>query len=149
MGGGGSVDEFKKACRDKRYAPRDFEYSEDAHKKLVAQREQVNEAVNRQHGNIKGLYRAAWSDAMVAWMHIKAMRIFVESVLRHGMPPKFAAFILSPSKAESARKSLNDIIGTAGHGGPHDKNAEKEEGDDEFFTYVSLSFVPFTVPRGK
>jgi V-type H+-transporting ATPase subunit C len=145
------VDAFKKNCREKRFAPRDFEFSEEAYKKLIAQREQVHEAVNRQFANVKGLYQAAWSDAMVAWMHIKAMRIFVESVLRFGMPPRFAAFTVVPrGNSSHARKALADVLGKRAlehSAGPcsADKMAEAAlEDGEEYFPYVSFSFQPFT-----
>merc|ERR1712060_936659 len=97
----------------------------------------------------KGLYQAAWSDAMVAWIHIKAMRVFVESVLRFGMPPRFASFILTPKAAVPARKALADILGKSGQNGPfgNDKMADAQEEGDEYYPYVSLSFVPFAIPR--
>jgi len=140
------MEDFKKACREKRLAPRDFEYSEDAHKKLVSDREKVQDAATRQLSNVKGLYQAAWSDVMVAWVHIKAMRIFVESVLRFGMPPSFAAFTIETRGGAPARKALAQILGTK-EVGSH--NAEEGMGDDgeEHFPYVSFSFTPFTTPR--
>jgi len=143
------AENFKKACRERRVVPREFEYSEEGYKKLMEQRAQVEDAVKRQHELVRGLYSAAWSDAMVAWVHIKAMRVFVESVLRFGMPPRFASYIISPkaNAQPAARKSLASILGqgqTAGAGGG-DKD---DKDDDEYFPYVSLSFIPFAVPRG-
>lgn len=148
-----TVEGFKKKCREKRFIVRDFEYSEEGYKKLKAQREQVEEALKRQHELVRGLYQAAWSDAMVAWMHIKAMRVFVESVLRFGMPPRFASFVLSPKAGQqpAARKALTDILGKqAGAFGSASKMVEdKKDDDEEFFPYVSLSFTPFAVSRDK
>lgn len=102
-----------------------------------------------QHSTIKGLYQVAWSDAMVAWMHIKAMRIFVESVLRFGMPPSFATFAIALSGGHSqARKVLADILGKKSDpAASSDKMAEVGEEGDEYFDYVSLSFTPFTGSR--
>lgn len=143
------VEDFKKACREKRFQPRDFEYSEDGYKKLVTQREQVQDALTRQHGNIKGLYNAAWSDVMVAWIHIKAMRVFVESVLRFGMPPKFAAYtIVQKGNPAHTRKALADILGKQAKDGMVGAagDAGGEEGE-EYFPYVSFSFTPFVTPR--
>jgi len=142
-----AADPFKKQCRDRRYITRDFEYSEDGYKKLKVQREQLDEAVKRQHELVRGLYQAAWSDAMVAWIHIKAMRVFVESVLRFGMPPRFGAFVVAPnaSKAAAARKALADILGKSGSSGPCGDKMEQEEGE-EYYPYVSFSFTPFNVP---
>jgi len=148
-----AVEDFHKCCREKRFISRDFEYSEDKFKRLKNQREQLEESVRRNFELVRGLYSAAWSDAMVAWMHIKAMRIFVESVLRFGMPPCFASFIISPKSgaATNARKALADVLGKQGQAGPWaDKMAAG--GDDEgeeYFPYVSFSFTPFTVSREK
>lgn len=148
-----AVEGFKKQCREKRYIVRDFEYDEAAYKKLQAQREQLAEGVRRQHELVKGLYSAAWSDAMVAWIHIKAMRVFVESVLRFGMPPRFASFIISvqPNQVTQARKALGDILGKNGSASgalANNKMADAMDDDEEYFPYVSFSFTPFNVPRG-
>jgi V-type H+-transporting ATPase subunit C len=142
------AENFKRQCRERRFQPRDFEYTEEGYKNLKKQREQLEEAVKRQHDLIRGLYQAAWSDAMVAWVHIKAMRVFVESVLRFGMPPCFASFIIAPraNKTVQARKVLADILGK-GAKGMYDKKEEKQDDDEEYFPYVSLSFIPFNVPR--
>merc|ERR1712083_225763 len=106
-----AAEAFKKAAREKRWVVRDFEYSEDNYKKLKAHRESLDEQVKRNHELVKALYQAAWSDTLVALMHIKAMRIFVESVLRFGMPPSFASFIVCPKSPAPARKALADILG--------------------------------------
>lgn len=148
-----AVEPFKKACRDRRFIPRDFEYSEEAYNKLIEQRQTIEESVKRQWTLVKGLYQAAWSDAMIAWMHIKAMRVFVESVLRFGMPPRFASFVVVPRSGTQThvRKALADILGkAAASSGTYaaDKMADAAaEGDEEYFPYVSFSFTPFTANR--
>mmetsp|Transcript_23146 Transcript_23146/g.53407 ORF Transcript_23146/g.53407 Transcript_23146/m.53407 type:complete len:268 (+) Transcript_23146:426-1229(+) len=146
-----AAENFKKQCRERRYIVRDFEYSEEGYRRLKAQRDQLEDSVRRQHELVRGLYQAAWSDAMIAWVHIKAMRVFVESVLRFGMPPRFASFVVSPKQSSTAgvRKALADVLGkgaqSALFGG--DKVAEAQDGDDEYFPYVSLAFTPFNVQR--
>jgi V-type H+-transporting ATPase subunit C len=151
-----AVDQFKKECRDKRFLARDFEYKEEAYKQLKTQRDQIDDQVKRQHDMVRGLYQAAWSDTMVAWMHVKATRVFVESVLRFGMPPRFASFIIAPrsqaSQAALTRKALAEILGSkggaqqgaaaaaGGYGG------DMEDGE-EYFPYVSFSLQPFVAQR--
>merc|ERR1712113_496010 len=101
-----------------------------------AHRETIDEQVKRQHGLVTNLYAAAWSDVMVSWIHIKAMRVFVESVLRFGMPPRFASFLLSPKSSGPARKALADILGKSGESA---KMAEAAQDDgDEYYPYVSF-----------
>merc|ERR1719270_2765112 len=62
-----AVEAFSKKCREKRFVARDFVYSEDKYKRLKMQREQLEEAVRKQFELVRGLYSAAWSDAMIAW----------------------------------------------------------------------------------
>lgn len=139
----GAVEAFKKQCREKRFVTRDFVYSEEAYNKLKTQRLTLEDSVKRQHEIVRGIYQAAWSDCLVAWVHIKAMRIFVESVLRFGMPPRFASFILSPKNGPATRKVLADVLGKNSSAAP---KADADDGE-ELFPYVSLSFTPFVAPR--
>jgi V-type H+-transporting ATPase subunit C len=145
-----AVEGFKKACRDKRLQTRDFEYSQQNYEKLKQQRSQTEDQVKRQREVVLGLFAAAWSDVLVAWMHIKAMRVFVESVLRYGMPPSFACYILSPkSDSTAARKALADSLGKQVSAMSSKMGEDKGDADEDFFPYVSLSFTPFVVSRER
>merc|ERR1712217_769583 len=140
-----AVEAFKKQCREKRYVVRDFEYDANAHKKLEKQRADVDKLEIELRPQVLGLYQAAWSDAMVTWVHIKAMRIFIESVLRFGSPPNFGSFIMSPkaNTAAATRKALEGILGKNAPQGPSgEKKGEEDEGE-EYFPYVSITFTPF------
>ena len=44
----------------------------------------------------------------MAWIHLKAMRVFVESVLRYGLPVNFQGMILLPQKKTS--RKLRDTL---------------------------------------
>ncbi|XP_028633586.1 V-type proton ATPase subunit C 2 isoform X1 [Grammomys surdaster] len=50
-----------------------------------------------------------FSEAFIAWIHIKALRVFVESVLRYGLPVNFQAVLLQPHK-KSATKRLREVL---------------------------------------
>jgi len=45
----------------------------------------------------------------MAWIHVKALRVFVESVLRYGLPVNFQAMVLLPQKKtqKKLRTELN------------------------------------------
>ncbi|KFO95890.1 V-type proton ATPase subunit C 2 [Calypte anna] len=51
-----------------------------------------------------------FSEAFVAWIHVKALRVFVESVLRYGLPVNFQAMLLQPNK--KSVKRLRDVLNT-------------------------------------
>ena len=60
--------------------------------------------------------RSSYGEAFSAWVHICAVRLFVESVLRYGLPPKFLGVILEPNNRSEAklRKALASEFGGAG-----------------------------------
>jgi len=101
---------------------------------------------------MKELSSTAWADVMVAWMHVKAMRVFVESVLRFGTPAQFGAYIVSPKPGAitAARGVLADALGSkdrkAGVSANKMTEAAAEEGE-EYYPYISFSFTPFTAQR--
>ena len=40
-------------------------------------------------GEALRLGRTAWGEAVMAWVHVLALRVFVETVLRYGLPLSF------------------------------------------------------------
>uniref|UniRef100_A0A671N3I1 V-type proton ATPase subunit C n=1 Tax=Sinocyclocheilus anshuiensis TaxID=1608454 RepID=A0A671N3I1_9TELE len=53
-----------------------------------------------------------FSEIFVAWIHIKVLRTFVESVLRYGLPASFQAILLQPSKKnrKQLKQQLNSLF---------------------------------------
>merc|ERR1712070_529362 len=141
---------FKKACREKRFVPRDFEYSKDGYAKLLKTRAELEEQTASMYSKLKDLVFTAWSDAMVAWFHVKAMRVFVECVLRYGIATPFAPFVVVPKNGLTARAALGEALKSKKvkqiFSAEKLAEAAAEEGE-EYYSYVSLSFTPFTAQR--
>ena len=59
---------------------------------------------------------ALLAQAFSAWIHICAIRLFVESILRYGLPPKFLPALMKPNQKSTARlrKTLASLFGNAG-----------------------------------
>uniref|UniRef100_A0A673KGZ1 V-type proton ATPase subunit C n=1 Tax=Sinocyclocheilus rhinocerous TaxID=307959 RepID=A0A673KGZ1_9TELE len=52
-----------------------------------------------------------FSEIFVAWIHIKVLRTFIESVLRYGLPVSFQAILLQPTKkSKQLRQQLNSLF---------------------------------------
>ncbi|XP_059365739.1 V-type proton ATPase subunit C 1-B isoform X1 [Carassius carassius] len=49
-----------------------------------------------------------FSEAFIAWVHIKALRVFTESVLRYGLPVNFQAMLLQPNRKNM--KKLREVL---------------------------------------
>lgn len=141
-----AVENFQHACYDRRLTVREFEYSVESHAKSKQHREQVEKEFLRHHAILKNFCLASWSDTMIAWFHIKAMRVFVESVLRFGVPPHFASFLIQPKhgKETLVRKELTSILRVPN--ASHEPDGVDE--GEEYYPYVSFTFSPFSIRSG-
>merc|ERR1711957_431421 len=68
--------------------------------------------------------RTHYGEAFVAWMHIKVIRVFVESVLRYGLPVDFTAVLFK------AMKNKDDEL-TAALDKAFGDTSEQEKDEDE------------------
>lgn len=66
-------------------------------------------AVLSPQGPLLRWLKVNFSEAFIAWIHLKALRVFVESVLRYGLPVNFQAVLLQPHK-KSSTKRLREVL---------------------------------------
>ena len=52
-----------------------------------------------------------FGECFTAWIHVKALRVFVESVLRFGLPVNFQGMVLAPQRKQikKLRETLNEL----------------------------------------
>lgn len=89
--------EFIHKCRENKWIPRDFKYVEGG-------KEQERKEVERVGGDERKLWnetlrlgRTAWSEAVMVWIHVLVLRVFVETVLRYGLPLDYVSTIIRVS----------------------------------------------------
>lgn len=77
-----------------------------------------------------------FAEAFIAWIHLKCIRCFVESVLRYGLPARFQAMLLvaKNNKESKLRGILADLYS---HLGRNFANDEDSNANDTFYSYVS------------
>lgn len=132
-------DEFKTNCREQKYIIRDFKF--DPNHSVKEDKKKMEMEKDKLKKNLIRWCKTNFSEAFVAWIHLKAIRVFVESVLRYGLPTNFQAVLMLPqkNKVKNLRKVLHDLFGHLASksvfGGG---KAEHEEDDDKFFPYVFL-----------
>eukprot|EP01118_Nematostelium_gracile_P013599 TRINITY_DN515_c0_g1_i1.p1 TRINITY_DN515_c0_g1~~TRINITY_DN515_c0_g1_i1.p1 ORF type:complete len:380 (-),score=95.34 TRINITY_DN515_c0_g1_i1:38-1177(-) len=135
------ADDFKAAARERKYIVRDYKFDPNRSakadkKKLEAEKEKLRKALIR-------WCKTNFSEAFIAWIHLKAIRVFVESVLRYGLPTNFQAMLLLPNKNRETklRKALADLYGHLTSRSIFNKdNKDEDDHDSEnFFPYVSLN----------
>lgn len=101
-------EEFKHHAREKKFIVREFKYNEE---ELAAGKNEITKLVTdkkKQFGPLVRWLKVNFSECFCAWIHVKALRVFVESVLRYGLPVNFQAMLLHPNKNKTKR--LRDIL---------------------------------------
>ncbi|KAF3840200.1 hypothetical protein F7725_018917 [Dissostichus mawsoni] len=106
-----AVDDFKHKARENKFVVRDFQYNEEELKADKEEMTRLSTDKKKQFGPLVRWLKVNFSEAFIAWIHIKALRVFVESVLRYGLPVNFQAMLLQPSKKsmKRLREVLNDL----------------------------------------
>lgn len=131
------VDEFSQKAREERFIVRDFHYDESA---LQAQERELREAETierEQHAELIRLSRTNFGEMFSSWVHLKALRVFVESVLRYGLPPDFTAVSIS-AEPKYETKVDETLLAEYGHlGGVYGATSKKmsEQQQEEFLDH--------------
>jgi V-type H+-transporting ATPase subunit C len=143
------VETFKTSCRERKFVVRDFIFdpnrsAKEERKKMDVEREKQKKALTR-------WCKTYFSEAFTAWIHLKAIRVFVESVLRYGLPTNFQAMLILPqkNKIKKLRNVLNELYGHLGSKVMFGNKgaASHEEGEEEYFPYVFLEINLDFKPR--
>lgn len=148
-----NLDSLKNICQEKRWTVREWQPpSLDVDGTSASLRVQLENAEKINNKNSKSLLKWCpnwFNNAYVAWFHIKSIRIFVESVLRWGVPPKFSAFVIE-TRSENEKKKMHekleahykhlDAIGCGELGNESSAAVTAMlAGDGEYHPYVSLN----------
>jgi V-type H+-transporting ATPase subunit C len=86
--------EFVHRCREHKWIPRDFKYVEGGKEEERKEVERVGGDERKLWGETLRLGRTAWSEAVMVWIHVLVLRVFVETVLRYGLPLDFVCTII-------------------------------------------------------
>nr|ADE77882.1 unknown [Picea sitchensis] len=139
------ADSFRVSAREKGFQVRDFEYDPEAQERRREDLERLISDQETMRGGLQQWCYASYGEVFSSWMHLCAIRLFTESILRYGLPPSFLAAVLAPSsKSEKKVRSIlerlsggsnnsfwkaEDDVGIAGLAG----------GETEVYPYVSFT----------
>jgi len=133
------LEAFAKVLREKRYSVREnFTFDPAQQGKGAMVLEQLQVEVDNMRSGLTRWCKTHYGEAFVAWMHIKVIRVFVESVLRYGLPVDFTAVLYKVSSGKEAMlvDALDKTFG--------EKKGKEEdiEDDEEYHDFVLIKFDP-------
>eukprot|EP01067_Filipodium_phascolosomae_P007365 Filipodium_phascolosomae@DN5874_c0_g1_i1.p1 len=110
-----ALESFTTAARKKRFLVREFNYNAETYEQHKKKAQETDVEKRRLEVFLHNVCKACYSDTLIAWTHLKAIRVFVEAVLRYGVPPTFAPFLLKPAPSalkdtKNLRTELNSIF---------------------------------------
>ncbi|VDK71980.1 unnamed protein product [Litomosoides sigmodontis] len=92
------IDEYKTHCRENKFIVRDFVYDEESLKIGRNERDKLVQEKQRQYAPLVRWLKINFGEIFSAFVHVKVLRVFVESVLRYGLPVNFQATVIEPNK---------------------------------------------------
>ncbi|RKO89032.1 ATPase, V1 complex, subunit C [Blyttiomyces helicus] len=102
------LEDFAHKAREMKFTVRDFKWDAEA---MSAQKKALAEAgatEKEQWTTLLRLCKANYGEVHSCWIHLKALRVFVESILRYGLPPDFQPMLIKP-KPKQDRK-VRDLL---------------------------------------
>ncbi|KAF9213849.1 Vacuolar ATP synthase subunit C [Podila verticillata] len=143
------VEDFTNKCREERFIVRDFKYSEDAIEEQKRELQEMDASEKELWATILRLAKTNFGEVFQAWTHLKSLRVFVESVLRYGLPPDFVGFTIKPKPKQEA-KILDILTAQYGHlgGSPSNrggisKGSQEESAEDAIAGFNDKDYRPF------
>jgi len=132
---------FKIICREQGFMVRDFSFDLNEEKDEERNINELKKQADEQTKKLKIYCSNSFSETFVRYMHLKIIRMFVESVLRFGLPVDFAISLVLPPKGKE-KKLLDNLKVRYAH--LVDKVLQGPRPDNEMdFSTVSSEFYPF------
>jgi len=102
------IDRIRTVCRERRYTIRPFKFDLTEEKQQLEEKIKLGKRKKNLWNFVVLFCKTQYSDVFSSWIHIKAMRVFVEAVLRYGLPANFSAFLIKPKRG--AEKTLRETL---------------------------------------
>lgn len=95
--------EFLQKCREHKWTPRQYKYVEGGKEQEQRELDRVAKEEATVRGGALRVARTGWAESVMVWAHVMTLRVFVETVLRYGLPLEFVSVLV---KVSTCRKRL-------------------------------------------
>lgn len=133
-------DEVVTKAKKNRWVVREFEFNPDRTAVDKSNKEELKADYNKKQATLLGLCKSVFSELFIALVHLKALRVYTESILRYSLPPQYFSVIVS-AKDGKQKKILDGLVRRFLKSGERPEMfAAKEESEDgeDFFPFVFI-----------
>ncbi|XP_055011118.1 V-type proton ATPase subunit C 1-B [Boleophthalmus pectinirostris] len=137
-----AVSQFKANAQESKFTVR--EYCVELEEQKLRDMKQLSACKKEQYGIFVRWLKVNFTQLFVAWIHLKALRVFVESVLRYGLPVNFQALLLQTDR-KCSKKMREELASLFMHLDPAAMASKTDVSCDipglsqqEYFSYISF-----------
>ncbi|KHN98553.1 ATPase, V1 complex, subunit C [Metarhizium album ARSEF 1941] len=101
--------EFIHKCREQKWTPRQYTYVEGGREEEQRELDRVTNEERKVCGEALRIGRTGWSESVMIWVHVLTLRVFVEAVLRYGLPLDYVTALVktTPKLAPKVKAALD------------------------------------------
>merc|ERR1712130_1029154 len=140
---------IRRLLRQERFTVRQFKFDRGEIKAAKRRKKILVDKRNKAWEQVRNWCRVYFERIFKMWIHIKALRCFVETILRYGLPPDFQAFLvqIKGRSTDKLRGALRTLYANLGNASLMDEDTSNDTIvttgmaglTDEFYPYVSLN----------
>jgi V-type H+-transporting ATPase subunit C len=141
------ADAFKAAAGEQGYQVREHTAAADGEPSLASEQAALEAALGAKKAELVAWCNTAYGECLSNWVHLVTVRLFVESILRYGLPPSFMPVVIKPhARTLAAPKGLRQLLAdTFGRSQVHWKEEEEAAPGgalgEETHPYVSFTLT--------
>mmetsp|Transcript_962 Transcript_962/g.3438 ORF Transcript_962/g.3438 Transcript_962/m.3438 type:complete len:379 (-) Transcript_962:993-2129(-) len=103
-----TVDEFKAAARQKGLQVRDHSHDPEKIAARAGEMSRLGQDLSTKRRSLQTWCEASYGEAFSGLIHLSAIRLFVDSILRYGLPPAYLPVLVKPTKR--TEKKLREVL---------------------------------------
>jgi len=143
----GAGDAFKKACREEKFAVREYDYTPTHYRNKLAEKYGASRDFVRAHLDLVDFAAATYASVFKTWVHLKILRAATEILLRYGTMKGISPCFVSPNanKIDQYKKDMIQCL--AKRSDISNVEVGDEGGGDDFLPYVSMELAPLSTSK--
>lgn len=98
--------DFIHKCREQKWTPRQYTYVEGGREEEQRELDRVTNEERKVCGEALRMGRTGWSESVMVWIHVLTLRVFVEAVLRYGLPLDYVTALIKVCETVVASGSI-------------------------------------------
>jgi V-type H+-transporting ATPase subunit C len=132
-----NIDDYKTATKEKGWHVRDFKYNQTMREDMRKEAKETVESYLIECEKYKDLLENSFSHLATVWIHLRALRVFVESKLLYGIPANFRAYLIE-TNMKNAQRIHHELEKVFNDGMQMDDDEQNANEENEYHPYVSF-----------